>query len=178
MPTLWEVTAHHWTAEDWRALLCMTNHVGMFSMIQMCPVVLSWHSQKWDVSLHCLFQTNPAESSFFFFFFNYLSSVEGIQLPFSLKNMPKDGVGLLWLGANSYCTNLFLIYVVQPNHQGCFFPPHRMWPYRRPASFFLFGCSIQILDRVGKKKKWLEIFDIYLYRTKCLRIKTEGRRHF
>lgn len=72
-----------------------------------------------------------------FFFFNYLSSVEGIQLPFSLKNMPKDGVGLLWLGANSYCTNLFLIYVVQPNHQGCFFPPHRMWPYIRPASFFI-----------------------------------------
>lgn len=72
------------------------------------------------MSLHCLFQTNPAES--FFFSFHYLSSVEGIQLPFSLKNLPKDGVGLLWLGANSYCTNLFLIYVVQPNHQGCFFP--------------------------------------------------------
>lgn len=113
-----------------------------------------------------------------FFFFYYLSSVEGIQLPFSLKNLPKDGVGLLWLGAKSYCTNLFLIYVVQPNHQGCFFSPHRMWPCRRPASFFLFGCSTQISDRVGKKRKWLEHFDIYLYRTKCLRIKTEGRRHF
>lgn len=54
-------------------------------------------------------------------FFNYLSSGEGIQLPFSLKNMPKDTAGLLWLGTNSCCTNLFLIYEVQPNRQGCFY---------------------------------------------------------
>lgn len=31
---------------------------------------------------------------------------------------------------------------------------------------FLFGFSTQILDRVGKKKKLLENFDVYLYRTK------------
>ena len=116
----------------------MADHVGMFSTIQICPLVLSWHSHKWDVSLHCLFQIPDKPCwLFIFIFFYYLSSAEGIQLPFSLKNMPKDGIGLLWLGASLCCTNLFLIYVVQPDRQGCFFFPHRMWPYRRPASFFI-----------------------------------------
>lgn len=145
----------------------MADHVGMFSTIQICPLVLPWHSHKWDVSLHCLFQI-PDKLCwlFIFIFFYYLSSAEGIQLPFSLKNMPKDGIGLLWLGASLYCTDLFLIYVVQPNRQGWFFFSLIECGRTEGQHLFLFGFSTQILDRVGKKKKLLENFDVYLYRTK------------
>lgn len=91
--------------------------------------------------------------------------------------MPKDGAGLLCFGANSYCTNLFLVYVVQPKLQGCFFPFIDCDSTEGWHPFVLFH-STQTLDMGGIEKKLLENLDVYLYRTKGLRIRNDGRRHF
>lgn len=85
--------------------------------------------------------------------------------------MPKDGVGLLWLGKLILHKSVSHLSLVLDS--GCFFLLLIEYYGEGQQVTFFVGCSAQILDQVGKRNDWKILISIFTGQ-KWSQIKTEG----